>query len=175
MFKFDVNITEQDYNKFILFHSVESKYAKRAIRFARIWAFIAFLIMSAIVILNNREVGWGLLLAVIPIAVILFLLSLLIKPFNKLGNRLKGRKYYSPVSTVEFNDDYISETTPETKLRFKYPAMDSAYVVSNDVVYIYRNYRQAFIIPRASFESQEQWDSFMEFIKGKIKDVSVIE
>jgi len=181
MFKFDVNITEQDYYDFNTFNNEESKFGKRLMRAFKLLVGVIGL-MAIVMFVVNHDFDIGTLIAVIPIVVVVVLLIVFSKTFMRRVNKKtiqtiqkRGKKLYAPNSTLEFLDEYLVEITPESETKLKYSTVDIAYFVRGEVVYIYINMQQAVILPRASFESQEQWDSFMEFVKGKVKDVSVIE
>ena len=182
MFRFDTTITEERYTEFNLFHNEKSKYGRKIIGWYRTALVMLLVIMSILVVVRNLEAGWSVLVSLIPIFFVCGLFFVLIKPFIRLGNKLTikmaskiGKNLYSPVSTMEFFEEYVVETTPEIETKTSYTALDCAYFVRGEVVYIYINIQQALILPRASFESQEQWDSFFEFIKVKIKDITVVE
>ena len=181
MFKFDVKLTEQDYQKFNFFNSQESKFGKKLILIWRV-SFLVILLIAIAFFIDRNGVDITTLISLIPLIIIGVVFVVFTKPFlrfsTKKGIKMlekKGKKLYSPVYTAEFFDDYLVETTTEIESKVKYTALDSAYIVRNEDIYIYINIQQAVILPRASFESQEQWDSFLEFIESKIDKVYVIE
>lgn len=181
MFKFNVNLTEQDYYKFNNFNNEESKFGKKLVFMTRIFFLILYFITVSFFI-NKHGVNTTTFISLIPMFIIGVLFIVFIKRilrfFNKRGTTTlekMGKKLYSPVSTVEFSDEYVLETTPETETKLNYTVLENAYIVRNEDVYIYINIQQVLIIPRKCFDSQEQWDSFLEFIKSKLDEVIVIE
>ncbi len=181
MFKFDVNITEQDYAKFNAFNMEESKFGKKLMRTLRLLIGVIGL-MAIVMFVTDHDFDIGTLIGITPIVVVVVLMIVFAKPFMRSVNKKtvkkiqkKGKKLYTPVSTVEFLDEYLVETTPESETKLKYSTLDTAYFVREEAVYIYLNIQQAVILPRSCFESQEQWDSFKEFIRGKLEEVIIIE
>ena len=181
MFKFDINITDQDYSKFNAFNSEYSKYGKRTMKGLRIFLVVLFL-LGAIGLVFRYGVTFVALVALIPLIILFVLFIVFLKYFLRFFNGMAvkgltktGKKLYSPVSVMEFSEEYVVEITPDSEMKYKYSALDAAYFVRGEVVYIYINPQQAFIIPVDSFESQEQWDRFLEFINAKMEEVVVIE
>lgn len=177
MFRFDINLTDQDYYKFNLFHGFESKYLKRIVLGLQIAIAVLYLWVCVSTVIRNG-IKPSTFVGLIPSVILGVLFIALVRPFYKLVVKMfiKSKKnLYSPVSTMEFSEEYAVETTPNSEMKYKYSALDTAYFVREEVVYIYINIQQAFLIPRASFESQEQWDGFLEFIKTKMDDVVVVE
>jgi len=112
---------------------------------------------------------------------ILFALAqiLLIKVFTwafKSGIRAmkkNGKMGYSPESVIEFYEESFIETTPENKSEQKYFAIERISIVDNKMIYIHVNNVLAYIIPLSCFESKQQYDDFIEFIKTKCSNIDV--
>ena len=80
---------------------------------------------------------------------------------------------YSPEAVMEFNEENFIETTPENKTEQKYLAIERISIVENKTVYIHTNNVMAYIIPISCFESKEQYDEFIAFLKTKCKNIDV--
>lgn len=72
---------------------------------------------------------------------------------------------------MEFYEDMFVEITPENRSQVNYSAVDSVYVVKGEIIYIYLNSALAHLIPYSVFESETQFNSFIEFIGNKTKPV----
>ena len=80
---------------------------------------------------------------------------------------------YSPASDMEFYDECFIETTPENKCEQKYSAIERISVITDKVIYIHVNNVMSYILPFSSFESGEQWNDFLSFIKTKCANIDV--
>ncbi len=74
---------------------------------------------------------------------------------------------FSQSSVIEFYDNLFCEKTPDNKTENNYSSIEQIYIVENTVIYIYVNNIMAYIIPKKSFESESQYESFIEFLKKK--------
>lgn len=72
---------------------------------------------------------------------------------------------------MEFCDDCFTEITDEAKTEVKYSAVERISIISGKVIYIHINKLMAYIIPIYSFESKEQYSSFISFIKTKNNNI----
>ena len=79
---------------------------------------------------------------------------------------------YSPESLIVFSEETFSEITPENKIEQKYSVIEHISVVDNKTMYIHVNNIMAYILPLSCFESLEQYNSFMEFIKTKCNQIN---
>ena len=87
--------------------------------------------------------------------------------------RKKGKMGYSPTSVVEFLNETFIETTPENKTEQKYSSIERISLVDNKMIYIHVNNVMAYIIPVSCFESAEQYQSFLDFIKTKSTNIDI--
>ena len=85
----------------------------------------------------------------------------------------KGKGAYSPEARLEFFEEGFEEITPERKTESKYSAIERVSVVSGKTVYIHIKSVEAVILPLGSFASDEEYESFLEFIKSKCQVVDV--
>ena len=83
-----------------------------------------------------------------------------------------GKMGYSPESLIVFSEETFSETTPENKMEHKYSVIERLSIVDNKTIYIHINAIMAYILPLRCFESLEQYNAFMEFIKTKCNNIN---
>lgn len=177
-FKLYINITEEDYLDFNKFQTVKSPYAKKQIAKLRIGLLA---VMLALVILHVSSYGFTAetFVGLAPFLVLLllfiifapvgmtFTLKASIKTLKK-----QGKMAYSPTAVMEFYDDIFIETTPTNKTEQKYSSVERVSVVDGKMIYIHINNIAAYMLPTASFESKEQYEDFVSFIKTKCSDVA---
>ena len=84
-----------------------------------------------------------------------------------------GKMGYSPNAVMEFYDEIFVETTPENRTEQSYSAVERVSVVEDRTIYIHINNVMAYILPVTAFESKEQYDSFLSFIRTKCAIVDV--
>ena len=175
-FKFNVNITEQDYLDFNVFAGTKTPQGKKTVLRSRL--IIAGVVLFALLLIWITDKGGTVSLVTTP----LFLLMLLyfqLYHVRKMKNSMKayiqnlkkhGKLPYSPCSTVEFNDESIIETDENSATERKYSVIE-AIAVDKTSVYVFIGVAQAFILPFSSFESREQMDAFIEFISAKCPNI----
>ena len=179
MFKFNVNITDNDYLDYNVFWMTRSHYGKKQITKLRI--FIAVLIALYIsAMLFSGSFASGTFLSSMPLVIFLaFLFIFMVKIMEWTlkasikSLRKKGKMGYSPTSVVEFLNETFIETTPENKTEQKYSSIERISLVDNKMIYIHVNNVMAYIIPVSCFESVEQYQSFLDFIKTKSTNIDI--
>ena len=119
-------------------------------------------------------------LGIIPYVILLVLFELLLNPFfvwvlknNIKSLKSKGKMGYSPVAEMEFYDERFIEVTPDTKSEQKYSAVERVSVITDKVIYIHVNNVASYILPLSCFESNEQYNEFLDFVKTKCTNVDV--
>ena len=178
-FQFNVNINEEDYLDYNKFWMLRSHYGKKQMSTFRI--IIAVIIGLIIFIsLYGGNFTFDSFIGIIPMAILLVLYELLLSPLFVLflkchlkSLKKKGKMGYSPSSVVEFYEDVFIETTPQNKTEQKYLSIERVSVVDNKVVYIHVNNIMSYILPFSCFESNEQYNEFLEFIKTKCSNIDV--
>ena len=176
-FKFLIRLTDKEYLDFNIFWMFQAPYGKKNILKYRITLAVLFLAIGFLSVLGG-SFSKDAFLGAIPYLIILVIIQLLLKPFflSVLKGQLKslkkkGKMGYSSVAEMEFFEDGFVEITPESKSEQKYSAIERISVVSDKALYIHVNNVMAYILPKATFESQEQYDAFLEFIKTKCATV----
>ena len=176
-FKFNVNTTEEDYFEFNKFCFLMLPSAKKVIKNMRFFAAVlvvclmVFLIWCGRIPLN--------IISVFVFFILLILGQLLIKPMilsnmNKsiASDKQNGKIKYSLSATLEFYDDKFIETTADTKTEQKYKTVEQVSIVKDKVIYIHISDAIAYILPFSCFDSDNQANEFLEFLKSKCAAVN---
>ncbi len=177
-FQFNVNLSEQDYLDFNLFLNLKSHYGKGQMKTIRILLAIMCVFMIGVFLLLGGFSGTArVLFLVFGIIVMIFSQLFLEKTFartlKKQMRNLKkrGKMAYSPESVLEFYEDVLVETTPENRNEQKYSSIERISIVDKKVIYIHISNLAAYLLPVSCFESKEQFDGFLSFIKTKCDTV----
>ena len=178
-YKFYINLNDNDYLNYNTFWTIKSPYGKKQMLKFRIT--IAILI-AAISFLSLFAGGFSAdaWIGIIPYAILLVLFELLLNPFfcwilknNIKSLKAKGKMGYSPVSEIEFYDESFIEITPDNKTEQKYSAIERVSVITDKVIYIHVNNVMSYILPLSCFESKEQYNDFLNFVRSKCTNIDV--
>ncbi|MBR5234102.1 MAG: YcxB family protein [Clostridia bacterium] len=180
-FRFNVKLSDKDFLEFNYFHMLKSHYGRKTYILLKTLLLVLPLVFwfAGYAIHSFSEDYPKMLIVLIPLCLILFFTA---KPIMKASVKQqlntwmkKGKKPYSTEAVMEFSDESIVETTSENHTELKYSAIDSVYVVKGEIVYLYINAGQAYMLPYASFENEKQFNNFIEFISKKTKPVKYSE
>lgn len=136
LYRFDVNLTEQDYFEFNRFHLFTSHYGKKQFEKSRILiSMIPLILRFASYVLSGFAVeNLAVCIVYILLSVFIFFIS---KPLVWFVSKLQikhmkkqGKLPFTPASTLEFYDDSFVEITPDNKTESKYSLVDSIYIVN---------------------------------------------
>ena len=172
-FEFKVNVNDQDYLEYNVFWMIRSPYGKKQLKDMRIMMTVLVGLLIFVSLFSSKFSAESFL-GIIPMLLVLFLAQIfLTKCFawslKWMVRALKksGKMGYSPESVIAFSDDYFVETTPENKTENKYSVIERVSIVDNKMIYIHINNVMAYILPLSCFESKEQYDTFLDFLKTK--------
>ena len=178
-FQFEVKMTDQDYLDFNTFIAIRSHYGKKQMLTFRLTIVIIFaVVIFASLFGGNFSVN--AFIGVIPMVIVLLLVEIFfdkiftislrstVKSFTK-----KGKKAYSPCSTLSFYEDYMSDSCEDNKIEHKYTAIERISIVDSKMIYIHVSSVMSYILPIACFESEEQYDSFIRFIETKCAIIDI--
>ena len=180
-FKFDVNLNDNDYFEFNKFMAIKSTYGKKQLNSMRILFAVGMVILMLISLLGG---GFTIssLVNIIPYAIIAIIVFFTLPFFyiSTLKSQMKslkktGKMAFSPSSVIEFYDDLIIETTASSKTEVEFTTVERFSIVQDKYVYVHLNNITAYILPRKSFESQEQYNEFLEFIKTKSNNIDIYQ
>ena len=179
-FKFNINLTDNDYLEYNKFWNFRSHYGKHQLIFMRV---ILAVVIGIFVLVSFIQKGFSTstFVSVIPLLILLALLEIFLKKYitftlkSQLNSlKKKGKAAYSPVSTLEFYDDYLVEITENNKTEQKYSSIERVSIIRG-TVYFHVNSIGAYILPITAFENKDIYDKFVEFIKTKISIIDRFE
>jgi hypothetical protein len=176
-FKFNVNITQEDYielNKLVMTETPDGKKSSKMSNLI----FILFCVIAVLVVLTTYNFSGEAFIAV-GVLIIAFLLvnltlnkkinNLAVKVTVKSLTKIKGKLPYSENSVLEFYDDFFVEITDENKTESKYSAIENV-VVNERMVVLFINSMQGYIVTERSFASPEQKNDFVQFLNDKMNN-----
>lgn len=180
-FKLNVNLTDEiyyDFNKFFMFHS---KNSARITTLTRVTVFLMYFVFGWLFCMaEGFSVNTCFFIGYLIITMIL--LQIFLKKLLWLSLKLrlnaakkKGKLKYSPVSVLEFYDDFFCETTDDQKSEMKYSVIECVRVIRGNMVLLQKYEGLAFIVPISCFRTKEQYDEFLSFIKAKCSKVDYFE
>ena len=82
-----------------------------------------------------------------------------------------GKMPYSPQAEMTFTEEGFSEFTSEHKTEQIYTAVECVSVVEGVAIYVHINKLMGFLLPEKVFESKQQLDEFITFLKTKVTTV----
>lgn len=172
-FQFQVNVSENQYIDYNKFWTLKSPYGKKQLIILR-GMILVMVLVFVFLTLFSENLQPNAFIACIPFFIMLIVCQALLPRFLAFtveshikSLKKKGKMAYSSTSVMEFYDDVFTETTPDNKLEQKYSSVERISVVNKKVIYIHVNNFMAYIIPVSVFQSQEQYEEFMQFIKTK--------
>ncbi len=178
-FKFDIQLTEQDYLDYNTFWSLKSPYGKKTMTGIRIMMAIAFGIMILATLLEgdfSSETWTSISLYVILLVVFQVAYNKMYKAFMKgyiKSLKKKGKMGYSPNATITFLEETFVEETPENKTETKYTSIERVSLVGDKVIYIHVNNILAYILPTSCFDNEAKYKEFVQFLKIKCPQIDV--
>ncbi len=180
-FKFNVNLTDEDYLNFNSFTMLNTPQGKLSVKNLRVMIALIFFLIGVFVLITRDYSPNVQVLFFVLISAWFILLQLLLKKMLKrswkrqlIKMKKAGKSVYTPESEICFYDDVFVETTPCEKNELKYSVIEDVSVVGENAIYIYVSALKAYILPFSCFESKEQWDDFATFIKTKCDKVTII-
>lgn len=176
-FRFQVNISDQDYFEFNKYWSLKSRHGRAQIVKIRL-LLATITLLFVFLSLFTGSFTLDSFLSTIPMLVVLLILELMI-PFiiaSSLKMHIKslqksGKALYSPTAIMEFYDDKFIENTPDKWTEQYYAGIERISIVNGKVIYIHINNILAYILPITAFASPEEYNSFLAFIKTKSNNI----
>ena len=176
-FKFDVALNDNDYLELNVFWMTKSVYGKKTSLVIKLLVFL----MGAMVILLgflNEGITVGSVFATSLFAILIFLIICFYDKYMRLIVKWqitmlkgKGKLGYTPQSVIEFFDESFIESTPDSKREERYSSVERISVVGEKAIYIHLNSVGAYLLPYSCFESKEQYEEFIDFLKTKCNSV----
>lgn len=179
-FKFKIRLIDKDYLDFNVFHSTRSYYSRNMIIQYRIIIAVLFALGIFLIVFTRGFSDPSVIYGIIIMIISCVFFQVLIKKFIVFALKLQmkamkksGKTGYSPESTLEFYENYFTEITPQFKHEVKYSAVERISIVDKEMIYIYVSDTSAYILPIYYFESGEQYNDFLTFIREKCANIDV--
>ena len=176
-FRLDINLSEDDYFAFNIFHSFESSHGKKMINTTRLFFILAMVVLAALVFL---VLGWttfsttnAALLLLFTLLYMMFYKKISIRILKAQIKRLKkmGKLPFEPISTLEFYEDKLVEATPSRRTEQKYDALERICVVAERYVFLYTSSVGAYLLPIAQIKAQLNQEELIDFLSKKCTTV----
>ena len=173
MYRFNYVLTEKDYLEFNKIHMLRSPANKKFNTMLRFFipAFLFLMILISWGSYENQDELIGSIIINLVFSLIWFFAF---KPLNgwflKLNIKMmkkRGKLPYSKEGSIQFDEDFIVDSTEEQETKVKYKAVERI-VLGDNAVYIYISSIQAFIVPFSVFKNDEQKAEFLAFINNKM-------
>ena len=172
MYRFEFKLNDLDYTDFHKFHLSNSPAVKKQIFALRLLLPVILVILTAI--LYKRITDFNFFIhRIISLVILSIVWILAIKPlFNfSLGIQIKlmkkdGKLPYGQDNLLIFDEDFYIEIADETESKRKYSKIEKINIRKN-MVCVYISVAQAILIPFSAFESEQQRNEFLSFLKDK--------
>ncbi len=175
LYKFNVEITEQDFYEFNKYHLTTDKENKKGARLIR-WYVLLILFFMAVYYIVGTEEPW-LVAYIIAIYSAIYLIvifsanKIMLKSFERWMKKKKKNGelqfYFEKAAVMEFYEEYFTETSEKKKTELNYNAVYKVSVLEGKAIYIYQSPTLVNIIPFSAFCDDAQRAEFIEFIKQK--------
>lgn len=180
-FKFHFSLSEQDYIDFNMFHTFASKTGKKQYQRIR-WLTAGIFLLTGffyLLLYGFNSDGLTYLCVFALAAVFAFLIA---KPSLRASVKRQvkflkkqGKLPFSSEASMTFTENCFTEQTDTNKSEYSYSILCDVYLVNDRMLYLYMDTVRAFLLPVAAFKSKAQFDSFMEFIRGKTVPVTTCD
>jgi len=172
--KFDITKTDDDYFEFNKFVSFKTPYGRKQLLSARIMVAVMFAVMAlAVLLINGLSLAFYISAPLLAVALVVYEIMFprfMEKSIKKQINKVKesGKLPYSPHSVMEFYDDKFVEITEKERSEILYSSIERVSVNENKALYLHSDVLRAYIIPLSVFESEAQFNGFLDFISAKV-------
>lgn len=172
MFEFHYNITEDDYVKFNLNHSLHTKIGKRTVLTMQLCVPCIFAVLILLSLIKDISFSFLMTQIIIygigSIFWIIFYRKSILRNIKKSVRTMKksGRLPYTENGTLIFDENYICEHTALQETKTAYSLIEAIYT-TNEALYIYNSAISAIMLPYRFIESQEVFNSLMDFLQEK--------
>ena len=177
LFNFNINITEDDYLNYNLFHSLESSHGRKMALKGRIIYVSVLLALAALVLIvlgfTMFSIIYDAILLIMVLRYMVFYKKIVGRSIKRYIIRLKkmGKLPFDSESTFEFYEDKIIETTPTKRTEIQYDGIERVCLVSNRYAFFYNSISSAYVLPIPQIKEQVNFTEFVSFISKKCKNV----
>ncbi len=176
-FRFNINLTEEDYLAFSQFTSFESVLGKKQLTKSRIVfiALMAFMVVLLLILCRFTlpAIGFAIFVTLITLIYMLLLKKILTLNIKAQIKRMKktGTLPCDFESVYEFNEESITETSSTARTEQSYRAIEKICVVKDRYILLYNSSISAYILPIQQIKAQSNADEFLRFISEKCNTV----
>lgn len=173
LFQLNINLSEEDYLAFNIFHSFESMHGKKAIRKSRLFFALAMIILAVLVMLvtgvTTFSVIYAAMLLLFTSLYMVFFKKIFTRNINAQIKRLKkiGKLPYDPISTLEFHEDKMAEISASKRTEHGYNIFERICIVKDRYIFMYHNSVGAYILPVEQLNTQLNQKDFVDFLSAK--------
>ncbi len=174
LYKFNTNITDKDYLELNEFSLLKTKEAKKRILLTRVVVTVIFAFFIVAVLISGEFTLPSIIISTI-LALSVIISQILHIPTlrrsikaNIKNLKKQGKLPYSPTAELEFYEDKLIETTPSSKSEVMYTQFEKVCVIGQKMIYLFNSSISAYLLPASAFNSKEQLNEFLEFIKTKV-------
>lgn len=168
MYRFNYDITEQEYMQFNEYHLLNSPSGKRTLLLTKCMGSIVsiVIIIAAGIIGNDKEQLITNIIFLAVFSIIWFATGkrIALKNMNKQLKKLEKEdgKLYSNRGTIIFDEDGITDISPDKELKTPYSTV-TQICTGNGALYIYFSPIMAYIVPtRLLNNNHEEFRTFLE-------------
>lgn len=176
-FKFNVNLTDEDYLNYNAFTQTMTIGGKKQIAFLRALMIIIILTLCIFCVSLFEDPLLKICTCIPLITILIVFLIRIPQDLKKSTQKVikaysdKTKKLYSESTVMEFFDDRFIEYTPGIKTEVNYSAIECVSILNGRYIFIQQNQLQGYIIPFTIFESNEHCTAFIDFLRTKIQNV----
>lgn len=179
LYKFNIKMTEDDYLEFNKFWAMKSHYGKKQMLSIRIMM-VAIVLLFCFISLYGGGFSADAFIGIIPLLILLVLFQVFLKTFFTfiLKSNIKtlkktGKMPYSANSIMQFYEDEFVEITDQNECKQKYSVIERVSIIKGKYIHIHINNIMAYNLPWFCFDSDQQREDFMEFIKSKCNNIDI--
>lgn len=172
MFQFNYTITDDDYLKFNINHSTQTKIGKTNVLTMQLIIPIILVFLMLLSYIKGNDFSDLMTQLIISVIVSIFWIlyyKLSIPRIVKQTMRAtkkNGRLPYIGNGTLIFDDNFMYENTGIQDTKTSYSLIEAIYT-TNEALYIYTGAISAVILPYRFIESQEVFNSLVNFLQEK--------
>jgi hypothetical protein len=176
MYVFYYELTQKDFLTFFAYNSAKSKSRKSVQRYMVFFLTVLIFIVAVTATHSAESRPWFaiVLITVIFAVVTNVFIWLTVKPLTALILKLNfkmmkkdGKLPFGFPTTLTFENDYILDASERAETKLFYPTVVKI-AESPDAIYVYINAIEALVLPHRVFESGEQKQELLRFLRGKV-------
>ena len=176
-FQFQVNLTDEDYLNFNVFHAFESKDGQKNIRKSRI-IFLSIIALVAICFclsmgLTSFTVIYTILIGLFALVYMLFFKKIITKNLKgRLQQQKKqGKLPFDPAVTFELYDETFAEQTDLKRAEQSYQTIERICILNDQYIYLYNSSISAYILPVSQVAQQVDLNELTRFLITKCNNI----